>query len=83
LSAEFTIKEGHDIRDLFPPGRATWVGKGAGALELTGDVDPADFEALSELVTYEDEDQGDVSPYEAQTAESGTLLDQMRRDGLL
>jgi hypothetical protein len=38
---------------------------------------------LSEFVADKDEDQGDVSPIEAKTAESGALLEQMHRDGLL
>ena len=51
--------------------------------ELTGDVDPEDFEALSERVTDEDEGQDDVNPYEAKTAEGGSLIEQLRRDGVL
>jgi hypothetical protein len=54
MSAEFTIREGHDIRELFGSGRATWAGAGAAKLGLTGDVDPEEFEALSELVADED-----------------------------
>ncbi len=83
MSAEFTIREGHDIRELFGSGRATWAGSGAANLELTGDVDPEDFEALSERVTDEDEGQDDVNPYEAKTAEGGSLIEQLRRDGVL
>ena len=58
MSTEFTIREGHDIRELFGSGRATWAGDGAAALGLTGDVDPEDFEALSELVADEDRGPG-------------------------
>jgi hypothetical protein len=82
---EIRITEGHDIRAIAEgtarPG--VWVGKGAAALGLSGDVDPADFEALSNLVTDEDEDQDDVNLDEAKTAESGSLLEQLRRDGVL
>lgn len=58
MSTEFTIREGHDIRELSGSGRGTWAGSGAADLGLTGDVDPADFEALSDLVA-DDEDQAD------------------------
>ena len=81
MSAEVTIKEGHDIRELFGSGRATWVGDGAAKLGLTGDVNPEDFEALSELVA--DEDQDDVNPTEAETAGGVSLIEQLRRDGVL
>jgi hypothetical protein len=81
MSAEFTIREGHDIRELFGSGRATWVGSGAAKLGLTGDVDPEDFEALSELLTNEDE--GQDAPRETKTAEGGSLIEQLRRDGVL
>ena len=57
MSAEVTIKEGRDIRELFGSGRGMWAGDGAVKLGLTGDVKPEDFEVLSELVTYEDEDE--------------------------
>jgi hypothetical protein len=84
MSAEFTIRESRDIRELFGSGRATWAGSGAAKLGLTGDVKPEDFEALSELVTHEDEDQDDeVSPYEAKPAGGLSLIEQMRRDGTL
>jgi hypothetical protein len=81
------ITEGHDIRVL-AEGAArpeVWVGDGAAALGLTGHVDPADFEALSELVTDEDGDQDleDVKPSQAKTGESLSLLEQLRRDGVL
>jgi hypothetical protein len=82
MSSEFTIREGHDIRELFGSGRATWAGKGAEALGLTGDVRPEDFEALAELVTDEDQDD-EVSRYEAGTAGGLSLIEQMRRDGTL
>jgi hypothetical protein len=82
---EVRISEGYDVRAIAEravrPG--LWAGNGAAALGLSGDVDPADFEALSELITDEDEDQDDVNPNEAKTAESDSLLEQMRRDGLL
>ena len=58
MSTEFTMGEGHDVRELFGSDRATWAGNGAAQLGLTGDVDPADWEALSDLVT-DDEDQAD------------------------
>jgi hypothetical protein len=83
MSAEFTIREGHDIRELFGSGRATWAGSGAAALGLTADVEPADFEALSELVTDEDEGQDDVDPYRALPAEAAAAVERLRRDGLL
>jgi len=60
-----------------------WAGKGAAALGLTGDVDPKDFERLSELVTDEDEDQDEESPHQAKTSESVSLIEQLRRDGVL
>jgi len=83
MSAEFTIREGHDIRELFGSGRATWAGSGAAALGLTGDVDPEDFEALSELVTDDDEGQDDVDPYGGLPAEAAAAVERLRRDGLL
>jgi hypothetical protein len=84
MSGEFTIREGRDIRELFGSGRATWAGNGAQALGLTGDVRPEDFEALAELVTQEDQDQDDeVSHYEAGAAGGLSLIEQMRRDGTL
>jgi hypothetical protein len=83
MSAEFTIREGHDIRELFGSGRATWAGSGAADLGLTGDMAREDFEALSELVTDEDEDQDDVSPYGTKTVEGASVIERLRRDGLL
>jgi hypothetical protein len=83
MSAEFTIREGRDIRELFGSGRATWAGSGAADLGLTGDVDPEDFEALSELVTDEDEGQDDANPYQANSAGGISLIEQLRRDGVL
>ena len=58
MSTEFTIREGHDIRELSGSGRGTWAGSGAADLGLTGNVDPTDFEALSDLAA-DDEDQVD------------------------
>jgi hypothetical protein len=58
------------------------VWDGAAALGLTGDVRLEDWEALS-LVTEEDEDQDDVNPYEAKTAEGAAVIERPRRDGLL
>jgi hypothetical protein len=82
---EVRISNGYDIRAIAEgavrPG--VWAGNGAAALGLSGHVNPADFEALLELITDEDEDQDDANPYEAKTAENGSLLEQMRRDGLL
>jgi hypothetical protein len=81
------ITEGHDIRAIAEgaarPG--VWVGDSAAALGLTGHVNPSDFQALSELVTDEDADQDleDVKPYQAKTGESPSLLEQLRRDGVL
>jgi hypothetical protein len=46
-------------------------------------VDPKDFEALSELVSDEDEGQGDEDPPPAKTGERVSLLEQLRRDGVL
>jgi hypothetical protein len=84
MSGEFTIREGHDISELFEFGHGTWAGRGAEALGLTGDVRPEDFEALAELVTDEDQDQDDeVSPYEPKPADGLSLIEQMRRDGTL
>jgi hypothetical protein len=84
MSSEFTIREGHDIRELFESGRATWTGNGAKALGLTGDVRPEEFEALAELVTDEAEEQDDeVSRYDAEPAGGLSLIEQMRRDGTL
>ncbi len=82
MSAEFSIREGHDIRELSGADRATWAGSSAAALGLTGQVNPADFEALSDLVA--DDDQADeVGSYEAQPAGGVSLIEQMRRDGTL
>lgn len=75
MSAEFTIREGGDIRELFGSGRAAWAGSGATKLGLTGDLGPEDFEALSELVTDEDEGQDYVNPSQAKTADGASLLD--------
>lgn len=79
------ITEGYDIRAITEgaarPG--VWAGHGAAALGLTGNVDSEDFEALSELVTDEDENQDDLSADQAKTAEHASLLDQLRRDGVL
>lgn len=83
MSTEFTIREGHGIRELFGTGRATWVGSGAADLGLTGDVGPDDFEALSELVTDEDEDQDDVNPHATLPTEAIAVIERLRRDGLL
>ncbi len=83
MSAEFSIREGHDIRELSGADRAAWAGSGAAALGLTGQVNPADFEALSDLVA-DDEDQADeVGSCEAQPAGGVSLIEQMRRDGTL
>jgi hypothetical protein len=83
MSAEITIREGRDIRELSGSGRGTWAGAGAAKLGLTGDVKPEDFEALSELVTDEDEDQDDESLQQEKTPERTSLIEQMRRDGTL
>lgn len=83
MSTEVTIREGHDIRELFGSGRATWAGDGAAKLGLTGDVKPEHFEALSELVTDEDEGQDDVDPYATLPAEAIAAIERLRRDGLL
>jgi hypothetical protein len=45
-------------------------------------VKPEDFEALAELVTEEDEDDG-VGSYDAKPAGGLSLIEQMRRDGTL
>ncbi len=81
MSAEFTIREGHDIRELFGSSQATWAGSGAADLGLTGDADPEDFEGLSELVT--DEGQDDVNPHQANSGGGTSLIEQLRRDGVL
>jgi hypothetical protein len=83
MSDEFTIKEGRDIRELSGSGRGAWAGDGATHLGLTGDVDPKDFEALSELVTDVDEDQDDEDPPQVRAGERVSLLEQLRRDGVL
>lgn len=84
MSTEFKIREGRDIRELFGSGRATWAGSGAAKLGLTGNVKPEDFEVLAKLVADEDEDQDDeVSPYDAKPAGGLSLIEQMRRDGTL
>jgi hypothetical protein len=83
MSAEVTIREGRDIRELFGSGRATWAGAGAAELGLTGDVKPEDFEVLADLVTDDDQDQEDVGPSSARTAERTSLIEQLRRDGVL
>lgn len=46
-------------------------------------MDPKDFEALAELVSDEDEAQGDEDPPPAKTGERVSLLEQLRRDGVL
>lgn len=86
MSTEFTIREGHDIRELSGAGRGTWAGSGPADLGLTGDVDPADFEALSELAAN-DEDQADdpePMPWElpGYAAEGCAIAKRLRRDGL-
>jgi hypothetical protein len=83
---EVRITEGYDIRAIAEgaarPG--VWVGEGAAALGLTGDVDPEDFEALSGLVAAEDaEDQDAVDPYGSLPAEAAAAVERLRRDGLL
>jgi hypothetical protein len=85
---EVRITEGYDIRAIAEgaarPG--VWVGDGAAALGLTGDVDPEDFEALSGLVAAEDaegEDQDAVDPYGSLPAEAAAAVERLRRDGLL
>jgi hypothetical protein len=81
------ITEGYDLRAILEgatrPG--VWAGDGAAALGLTGEVALQDWERLSELVSDEDEDQdeADVSPYQAKTAEGAAILERLRRDGLL
>ena len=54
------INKGHDLRpileDAARPG--VWAGAGTVDLGLSGDVDPADWDALSDLVA-DDEDQDD------------------------
>jgi hypothetical protein len=82
MSTEVTIREGRDIRQLFGSGRGTRSGHGA-ALELSGDVDSKNFEALPRLVSDEDDDQGDEDPSTAKTGENVSLLEQLRRDGVL
>jgi hypothetical protein len=64
-----------------------WVGDGVAHLGLTGDVDPADWDALSDLVT-DDEDQADERapmPWETAkySAEGRAIVERLRRDGLL
>ena len=79
------ITEGYDIRAIAEgaarPG--VWVGDGAAALGLTGDVDPEEFEALSGLAADEDEGQDDVDPYGSLPAEAAAAVERLRRDGLL
>ena len=58
MSGEFSIRKSHDIRELSGADHSARAGAGAAALGLTGEVNPADFEALSDLVTN-DEDQAD------------------------
>ena len=70
-------------RELSGFGRGTWAGDSAADVGLSGNVDPKDFEALSELVSDEDEDQGDEDPPPAKTGERVSLLEQLRRDGVL
>ncbi len=83
MSAEFSIREGHDIRELSGADRATWAGAGAAALGLTGQVNPADFAALSDLVSDYDDQADEVGSYDAQPAGGVSLIEQMRRDGTL
>ena len=58
MSAEFSIRNGQDIRESSGAHHSAWPGAGAADLGLTGPVNPADFEALSDLVAG-DEDQDD------------------------
>ena len=58
MSAEFSIRNGQDIRELSGAGHSAWAGASAADLGLTGQVNRADFEALSDLVD-DDEDQAD------------------------
>jgi hypothetical protein len=79
------IAEGHDIRAIADGavGPGVWVGAGAAALGLNGEVNLKDWKALSDLVTDEVGDQGNMNPYQEKTTEGTSLLEQMRRDGLL
>ena len=82
------INKGYDLRPILEgaarPG--VWAGDGAADLGLTGDVDPADWDGLSDLVT-DDEDQDDepelmprdVSEY---AAEGRAIAERLCRDGL-
>ncbi len=83
MSAEVTIREGRDIRELSGSGCGTWAGDGAAHLGLSGNVDAKDLEVLSELVIHEDEDRDAEDPPQAKTGESVSLLEQLRRDGVL
>ena len=83
MSTEVTIKEGRDIRELLGSGRGTWTGDGAARLELTGEVDLKDWKRLSKLVSDEDEDQDDEDAPQTRTDERVSLLEQLRRDGVL
>jgi hypothetical protein len=58
MSAEFSIRDGQDVRELSRAGHSAWAGAGAADPGLTGQVNPADFEGLSDLVA-DDEDQAD------------------------
>ncbi len=83
MGAEFSIRNGQDIRELSEAEHSAWAGAGADTLGLTGQVNPADFEALSDLVS-DDEDQADeVGSYEAQPTSGVSLIEQMRSDGTL
>jgi len=50
---------------------------------VLSDADPKDFEALSNLVIDEVEDQGDEDSPQAKTGERVPLLEQLGYDGVL
>ena len=87
MSAEFTIKEGHDIQELFESGGGTWTGDGAPHPGLSGGVDPADWEALSNLVTDDEDQAEEPAPMPwylpEYAAEGRAVVERLRRDGLV
>ncbi len=69
---EIQITPGYDIRELADGacGPAVWAGAGAEALGLTGTADPATL-----VRVFSGEDPNEDEPL--------SLLEQMRRDGIL
>ena len=82
MSAEFTIREGHDIRELFGSGRATWAGW-CRQTGLTGEWTRRTSGPCRNWSLTRTRVKEDVKPYEAKTAEGASILERLRQDGVL